>query len=141
MSTLDTPVVRQATGWYQASLDEWNGLVPRTQVRAKVVVLVAVTVIAYHYSLYSLVQTIGLDTPLAYVGLVPLIAGGLALFNRYPRRSRAPDQRPAAGLHAGYAAGGRGRTGRTRAAVAAGGHVLGEPDRPPRSSPCSSPGR
>ena len=90
MSTLEAPVLRQANGWYQASLDEWNGLAPRTQVRAKIVFLVAVTVVAYHYSLYSLLQTIGLDTPLAYVGLVPLIAAGLALFNRYPRRPEPP---------------------------------------------------
>ena len=56
-----------------------------TRTRAKIGALVVVTVVAYHYSLASLVQTIGLDTPLAYLGFVPLLAGGLAWLNRYPR--------------------------------------------------------
>jgi exosortase len=46
---------------------------------------VVVVGVAYHYSLASLLQTVGLDTPLAYVGLVPFIAAGLAWVNRRPR--------------------------------------------------------
>jgi len=58
--------------------------------RCKIVALVGLVCLAYHYSLLSLLQTIGLDTPLAYVGLVPLIAAGLAWVNRKPRRLEPP---------------------------------------------------
>ena len=34
--------------------------------------------VAYHYSLLSLVRNLGLDTPLAYLGLVPMISIGIA---------------------------------------------------------------
>lgn len=45
---------------------------------------------AYHYSLLTLVRNLGLDTPLSYLGLVPLIAIGIALL--LPRTSKAgPD--------------------------------------------------
>jgi exosortase/archaeosortase family protein len=43
-----------------------------------VLVLVAVA-IAYRYSLRTLLGTVGTDTPLAYLGLAPLIAFGVAL--------------------------------------------------------------
>jgi len=45
---------------------------------------------AYRYSLESLLQTVGFDTPLAYVGLVPLIAGALAVMRRNPIRPEPP---------------------------------------------------
>ncbi len=90
MTFADAPLMRQATNWHQANLDEWNGLSSRTQSAVKVTALVAATVIAFHYSLTSLLQTIGLDTPLAYVGLVPLLAGGLAWLNRAPRQAEPP---------------------------------------------------
>ena len=86
MTFADAPVVRRAASWHQLNLDEWNRLTPRTQTRAKVTALVVLTVLAYHYSLASLLQTVGADTPLAYVGLVPLLAGGLAWVNRVPAR-------------------------------------------------------
>ena len=71
-------------------MGEWDALERRTQTCWKVAALVVVVVIAYHYSLASLLQTIGLDTPLAYVGLVPLLAAGLAWVNRAPRVSEVP---------------------------------------------------
>ena len=40
---------------------------------------VAVVVVAYHTSLWSLVRGITVDTPLAYLGLVPVIALGLVI--------------------------------------------------------------
>ena len=86
MTFADAPVVRRAASWHQLNLDEWNHLTPRTQTRAKVTALVVLTVLAFHYSLASLLQTVGADTPLAYVGLVPLLAGGLAWVNRVPAR-------------------------------------------------------
>ena len=51
--------------------------------------LTAVTV-AYHYSLTTLLQSLNLDTPLAYVGLVPVIAAGLAVLRSRPRVHEPP---------------------------------------------------
>lgn len=42
-------------------------------------------VVAYHYSLQTLFSTLGLETPLAYLGLVPLIALGLVAAHARPR--------------------------------------------------------
>jgi exosortase len=41
-------------------------------------IFVAVVIVAYHYSLSTLFRTLQSDTPLAYLGLVPVIALGLA---------------------------------------------------------------
>ena len=46
-------------------------------------------VVAFHYSLLTLMRDLGLDTPLAYLGLVPLIAVGVALY--LPRDTSGPD--------------------------------------------------
>ncbi|MBK5305303.1 MAG: exosortase/archaeosortase family protein [Frankiaceae bacterium] len=40
---------------------------------------------AYHYSLLTLVRALGLETPLAYLGLVPIMALGLALLRARPQ--------------------------------------------------------
>lgn len=45
-------------------------------------------VLAYHYSLRTLLSTLTLDSPLAYLGLVPFMALGLALLRSAP----APDE-------------------------------------------------
>ena len=87
MSTTESPILGRAVNWHRSTLSEWDALDDRTQTTAKALALVGVTVVAFHYSLISLLQTIGLDTPLAYVGLVPLIAAGLAWINRAPRVS------------------------------------------------------
>ncbi len=47
--------------------------------RARFPMLVGAVVVAYHQSLASLARGLVLDTPLAYLGLVPLAAGGLAV--------------------------------------------------------------
>jgi exosortase/archaeosortase family protein len=44
------------------------------EVRARVVLVLGCMVAAYHFSLLSLVRNVGVETPLAYVGLVPLVA-------------------------------------------------------------------
>jgi exosortase len=85
MSLVESPILRPAYAWHRSTRAEWSALGDRTQTRCKVVALVVVVGVAYHYSLASLLQTVGLDTPLAYVGLVPLIAAGLAWVNRRPR--------------------------------------------------------
>ena len=84
----DSPPVTGALSSPAASLIErWTALSVLTQTRVKVGTLVVVTILAYHYSLESLLQTIGFDTPLAYVGLVPLFAAGLAVVHHVPRRA------------------------------------------------------
>jgi len=52
-------------------------------------IFLAVVVVAYHYSLSTLFRTIQSDTPLAYLGLVPVIALGLAAV-----RARPADDEP-----------------------------------------------
>jgi exosortase/archaeosortase family protein len=85
MSFVEAPIIRPAYAWHRSTLAEWNALSGRTQAWCKVLSLVGLVAIAFHYSLLSLVSTVGLDTPLAYVGLVPFIAAGLAWINRKPR--------------------------------------------------------
>jgi exosortase/archaeosortase family protein len=64
----------------------WRTLSATARTRVQVGVLISSVAIAYHYSLSSLAQDLSMDTPLAYVGLVPLIALGLAYALRHPRR-------------------------------------------------------
>lgn len=69
--------------------ERWQSAQPATRIRVQIAVLAAAVVIAYHYSLSTLVQNLGMDTPLAYVGLVPVIALGVATAMRHPRREPA----------------------------------------------------
>jgi exosortase/archaeosortase family protein len=46
--------------------------------------LIGVLLVAYHYSLLSLLRSLDLETPLAYLGLVPLMALGIAIARRAP---------------------------------------------------------
>jgi exosortase/archaeosortase family protein len=71
-------------------LERWDALSDAAQTRIKVLSLVGIVVAAFHYSLSSLFQTLGYDTPLAYVGLVPVIALGLAWIHRVPRVVEPP---------------------------------------------------
>jgi len=54
--------------------DAWRRATPRTKTRARVCAVLGMVLVAYHYSLLSLLQTLNLETPLAYVGLVPPMA-------------------------------------------------------------------
>ncbi len=47
--------------------------------------LLAVVVIAYSYSLTTLLQLAGLNTPLAYVSLVPIVSLILAAVHSRPK--------------------------------------------------------
>lgn len=62
----------------------WSDAHPTTRAAIQMSTLVAVTVIAYSYSLTTLVQLADLNSPLAYVSLVPLMALILAAVNRRP---------------------------------------------------------
>ncbi len=67
----------------------WEGASQPTRTRIQMAVFAASVLIAYHYSLSTLLQNLGMDTPLAYVGLVPAIALGVAAALRHPRREPA----------------------------------------------------
>jgi exosortase len=54
----------------------------------RVAIVLGAVLLAYHYSLQSLLKAFSLDTPLAHVGLVPFIALGLAWLRRRP----SPDE-------------------------------------------------
>ncbi len=54
------------------------------------VVLLGVVLLAYNYSLSTLIQNAGLETPLAYVSLVPAIALALAALRARPLRPEPP---------------------------------------------------
>ena len=63
----------------------WSEALPRTRTAVQMGALLAVTIIAYSYSLTTLMQLADLNSPLAYVSLVPVIALVLAAINRRPR--------------------------------------------------------
>jgi len=75
------PVWREHQAAWRA---RWADASSTARTRIQVGILLGVVVVAYHYSLQTLFKSLSLDTPLAYVGLVPFIALGLAVV-----RSRA----------------------------------------------------
>lgn len=50
----------------------------------RVLAFLAIVTLAYHYSLRTLLRSVSVETPLAYLGLVPLIALALAAVRRAP---------------------------------------------------------
>ncbi len=65
----------------------WRNASPRARTTIQLAVVLAVVAAAYNYSLVTLWQEAGLETPLAYVSLVPLIALGLAAVRSKPSRA------------------------------------------------------
>jgi hypothetical protein len=55
---------------------------------ARAMLVLAAVAVAYRYSLDTLVATLGTDTPLAYLGLAPLIAFGVAMLLARPQLGR-----------------------------------------------------
>ncbi len=64
--------------------DWWADTSPRTRTAVQLAMLLAAVGIAYNYSLSTLLQSAGEDTPLAYVSLVPAIALALAAIRARP---------------------------------------------------------
>src|ERR1700761_6669544 len=62
----------------------WHDAEPRTRSRVQMAALLGSVVIAYNYTLTTLIQNAGLNTPLAYVSLVPAIALALASVRARP---------------------------------------------------------
>jgi exosortase/archaeosortase family protein len=70
-----------------AELDiRWQTAAPATRLRIQLATFSVVVLVAYHYSLRSLVQNVDLSTPLAYIGLVPAIALALAAARARPMK-------------------------------------------------------
>ena len=70
--------------WCVVMDDGWRQASPQNRTRVQMAAFLVVVVGAYHYSLQTLLQSLNLDTPLAYVGLVPFIALGLAAVRSRP---------------------------------------------------------
>jgi hypothetical protein len=64
----------------------WIDAVPKTQTAVQMAALFGVVIIAYSYSISTLLELADLNTPLAYVSLVPFISLILAWMHRQPRR-------------------------------------------------------
>ncbi len=76
--------LRKAQTWAQSA---WVNTLPRTRTTVKLAALFGIVIIAYSYSLTTLLQLADLNTPLAYVSLVPLISLMLAVVYSRPRRA------------------------------------------------------
>ncbi len=68
----------------------WTGASQRTRTRIQVVVLLGSVLVAYNYSLNTLLQTADQQTPLAYISLVPAIALALAAIRARPLKPEPP---------------------------------------------------
>ena len=64
----------------------------RASAALRILAALAVMAAAYHYSLSTLVRNLGVDSPLAYLGLVPFIALAMAA-------SRGVGSRPEPDIH------------------------------------------
>ena len=80
----------EAKEWRQQWYLRWIHASHRTRVIVQVGVLVAAVVVAYNYSLSTLLQNAGQETPLAYVSLVPAIALALAAIRARPLKPEPP---------------------------------------------------
>jgi exosortase/archaeosortase family protein len=65
----------------------WREATQMTRTTVQVTALILVVGIAYNYTFLTLIQNAGLETPLAYVSLVPLIALALAAVKSRPDRA------------------------------------------------------
>jgi exosortase len=75
-----------AGGWKHQAQSRWRDASPRFRTTVQLSVLLGVVAVAYNYSLSTLLQNAGLETPLAYVSLVPAIALALAAVRARPAR-------------------------------------------------------
>lgn len=84
MNATSATLIGTARTWRSEWQRRWRDATPTTRTRVQVGVFLTVILVAYHYSLSTLFQTLDLETPLAYLGLVPLIALGLAALRSRP---------------------------------------------------------
>jgi hypothetical protein len=84
-------------GWQDRWQARWGEAQPRTRTTVQLVVLFGAIAVAYSYSLLTLFQNAEMQTPLAYISLVPVIALALAVVNRRPERAEPALDRHGAG--------------------------------------------
>ncbi|MDT7537105.1 MAG: hypothetical protein QOI82_690 [Actinomycetota bacterium] len=89
MTSLSLPSVPSwaLPGAMRARVSRARGFESSTRVRAFVVV--ALAVLAYHHSLLALTTFLTADTPLAYLGLLPVLVLGVALVKGRPQPGEA----------------------------------------------------
>jgi exosortase/archaeosortase family protein len=75
-----------ARRWKNDAQRRWHEAPARARTTLQMAVLLIVVGVAYNYSLSTLIQNAGLETPLAYVSLVPAIALALAAVRARPTR-------------------------------------------------------
>lgn len=87
-----TPSTRRAAlkNWQDTWRRRWTDASQTTRTWIQVGVLVGAVLIAYNYSLSTLLQTVDQQTPLAYISLVPLIALALAAVRARPLKPEPP---------------------------------------------------
>ncbi len=85
MSVARLTLPAAARDWGREIEERWVAAAATTRTRIQVAVCLGAVLVAYHYSLSSLFQNLNLDTPLAYIGLVPIIALGLAVIHSRPK--------------------------------------------------------
>ncbi len=78
------------TRWRDGLRRHWTDAPQSSRTRIQVGVLLASVLIAYNYSLSSLLQTVDQQSPLAYVSLVPAIALALAAIRSRPLKPEPP---------------------------------------------------
>jgi exosortase/archaeosortase family protein len=85
MTALGTaPLLILARDFRATWRQRWADASATTRTRVQVGVFLGVVAVAYHYSLETLIKTLNLNTPLAYIGLVPLIALCMAAVRSRP---------------------------------------------------------
>ena len=88
-----TPTPRGSTHqemWQDKWRRRWTDASQTTRTRIQVGVLIGAVLIAYNYSLSTLLQTVDQQTPLAYISLVPAIALALAVVRSRPLKPEPP---------------------------------------------------
>lgn len=87
-----TPDLRRSTVkvWQDECRRRWTEASQTTRTRIQVAVLLGSVLIAYSYSLTTLLQTANQQTPLAYISLVPAIALALAAIRSRPLKPEPP---------------------------------------------------
>ena len=76
--------------WRAEAHRRWTDASQRTRTRIQVAALIVSVLVAYNYSLNTLLQTANQQTPLAYISLVPAIALALAAIRARPLKPEPP---------------------------------------------------
>ncbi len=76
--------------WRDEWRSRWTDASQKTRTRVQVTVLLISVLVAYNYSLSTLLQTADQQTPLAYISLVPAIALALAAIRARPLKPEPP---------------------------------------------------